>query len=122
MQKKYVKSILILAGVAGTVIVATLLVFPQFWSAHSCKPPCSSVESDTEAIAAMIADYFSVPDRRFVKPEDLSGWFQTENPWTINQCGDVFYIYVYDLKQDCPKEYQNNNPGWNSSIYTKILE
>ncbi|CAB1060498.1 hypothetical protein D1BOALGB6SA_5264 [Olavius sp. associated proteobacterium Delta 1] len=30
----------------------------------------------------------------------INGWFQTENPWTLIQSGDVIYIYVYDLNED----------------------
>ena len=64
----------------------------EFWFAYLCKSPCSSAESDANNIAAMIADYFSVPDRTEVKPGDLDGGFQTENPWTIIQCGNEVYV------------------------------
>lgn len=115
------KPILMSSVIVGAAVIM-LIILPQFWSAYPCKPLCSSVESDADSIASAIADYFAVPGRTEVKPGDLNRWFQTENPWTIRQCGDAIYIYVYDLNEDCPIEYQNNNPGWNSSIYTKIME
>ena len=123
MQRKTIKPILISMGIAGAVIAAALLIFlPQFWPAYSCKPLCSSAESDANQIASMIADYFSIPDHKFVTAADLDRWIQSENPWTINQCGNVIYIYVYDFNEDCPVEYQNSDPAWNSSIYTKKME
>ena len=106
------------AGITGAVIAATLLIFQQFGSTHSCSGPCSTVESNANQIASMIADYFAIPEHKFVNAADLEPQLQTENPWTINQCGDAIYIYVYDLNEDCPVEYQNNDPNWDSSIYT----
>lgn len=122
MKRKKIKAILISIGIAGTAIVFLLSIFPQFWSAYPCNSSCMSVESDASNIAAMIADYFSVPDHTEVKPGDLDGGFQTENPWTIIQCGYVIYIYVYDVNEDCPIAYQNSYPEWNSGIYTKIMD
>ena len=105
-----------------TAIVFTVAVLPHLWPCYHCKSPCSGVESDANNIAAAIADYFAIPGRTHVKPGDLYGGLSTRNPWTLIQCGNVIYIYVYDLSEDCPVDYQNVNPEWNASIYTKIFE
>lgn len=122
MKRRKINTILISSGIAATAIVFILSIFPQFWSAYPCSSSCTSVESDANEIASMIADYFSIPTRTEVKPGDLDGGFQTENLWTINQCGNEVYIYVYDVNEDCPIDYQEHYPEWNSGIYTKIMD
>jgi hypothetical protein len=122
VPRKKIKKILISSGLAGIALVVIMVISPQYWPAYSCRSVCSSAESDANYIASMIADYFSIPEHKFVKAADLDRLIQTENLWTIHQCGNVIYIYVYDLNEDCPIEYQNSKPEWNSSIYTKIMD
>ena len=120
-NRKKITTVLLCIGIGGIAFIFTLFILPQFWPYH-CKGHCSSAESDANNIAAAIADYFAIPEHTQIKPGDLDDGYQTENPWTFIQCGNTIYIYVYDLNEDCPIEYQNNHPEWNSSIYTKIFD
>jgi hypothetical protein len=121
-KRKKLKSILISMGIGGTIIVLMLFVLPQFWPKYTCKSPCAEVESDANNIAAAIADYFSIPEHTDIKHSDIARSFTPWNPWTLIKCGEKIYIYVYDRKEDCPVDYQNSVPGWDSHIYTKIME
>lgn len=122
-KKKKITAILISIGIACAAIFSGLVILPQFWISYGCKSSCASVESDANNIAAAIADYFAIPEHTQVKPDDLFKYgFPTENPWTLIQCDDAIYIYVYDIEEDCPMDYQNSYPKWNSSIYTKIID
>ena len=117
-KKKWalVLSILILCA----VIVFIMAILPNLLLSYKCKGHCSSVESDANIIAAAISDYFAVPGRTEVKPRDLYDVYTYGNPWTFIQCGKTIYIYVYDLDEDCPVDYQNVHSEWDSHIYTKI--
>ena len=121
-QRKKITTVLLCIGIGSIVFIFTLFILPQFCPCYKCKGHCSGPESDAQNIAASIADYFAVPERTHIKPGDIDDGFQTENPWTLIQCGNKFYIYVYDLNEDCPIDYQNNQPAWNSSIYTLIMD
>ena len=121
-KRKKLKTILISIGIGCTIIVLILFVLLQFWSKCSCKSPCAEVESDANNIAAAISDYFSIPEHTDIKHADIARSFTPWNPWTLNQCGNTIYIYVYDLDEDCPLGYQNADPNWDSHIYTKIYE
>ena len=119
-KKKWaiVLSILILCA----AIVFIVVVLPHLLPCYKCVSPCSQVESDANNIAAAISDYFAIPGRTEIKPGDLDGVCTYGNPWTFVQCGKTIYIYVYDLDEDCPVDYQNFNPEWDSHIYTEIVE
>ena len=121
-KRKKIITVLLCIGVGSIAFIFTLFILPQFWPCYKCKGHCSSAESDANNIAAAIADYFSIPEHTQIRPGDLDDWFQTENPWTLVQCGEKIFIYVYDIKEDCPVDYQNNYPEWDSHLYTKILE
>lgn len=116
-KKKKITAILISIGIVCAVIFSGLVILPQFWSCYKCKGHCSGVESDAQNIAAAIADYFAIPEHTHIKSGDIE--LPTENPWTLIQCNDAIYIYVYDMEEDCPMDYQNLSPEWNSNIYTK---
>ena len=114
---KIVLSVLI-GFVALVFIVAVLLHFLLGY--HCCKSPCAEVESDANNIAAAISDYFAIPEHTDIKPPNIANSFTPVNPWTFIQCGKTIYIYVYDLDEDCPVDYQNVHSEWDSHIYTKI--
>ena len=121
-QSKKISKILLSIGIVCAAVIFVLFILPQFWPYYKCKGHCSGPESDAQNIAASIADYFAVPERTHIKSGDIDDGFQTENPWKLIQCGNKFYIYVYDLNENCPIDYQNNQPEWNSSIYTLIMD
>ncbi len=121
-KKKNTSAVLITVLVVCTVIVFTVIVLPHFWPNYHTKSYCSYAESDANNIAAAIADYFADPKHTDIKPGDLYEGISTENPWTFVQCGNTIYIYVYDLNEDCPVDYQNLKPEWNANIYTKKME
>ena len=119
------KKILIVILSIGIVCEAFTLFwgsFPEPRPAYRPQGRCSRVEFDSQSIAAEISDYFADPEHLRVKPGDLDG-FIASNPWTFVQCDhdESIYIYVYDLYELCPIEYQNINSGWDSSIYTFVM-
>ncbi len=120
-KRKKTSAVVITVLIVCTGIVFTLILLPHFWPNYN-KGPCSSVESDANHIAAAIADYFAVPSRTQIKPGDLSEGISIENPWTLVQCDGAIYIYVYDLNELCPIEYQDVNAEWNAGIYTEIMK
>ena len=122
MKKNKNKLILTTGVILTASLFIILLAGPQFWSAYSCNSSCSRVESEANTIMSMIADYFSVPHHTIVESADISNWMHTENPWTIRQCGNVVFIYVYDLHEECPEAYQDSQPEWDSGVYTKIMD
>jgi hypothetical protein len=121
-DKKIKKAILITIGVVCVFVIFVIFATQYLTPCYKCGSPCASVESDANNIAAAIADYFSIPEHTQIKPGDLDDGYHTENPWTFIQCSDAIYIYVYDIEEDCPIEYQNSYPEWDSHIYTKIIE
>lgn len=121
-KRKKLKKIITSIGIGCIIFVLILIVLPQFWPQYACKSTCAGVESDASNIAAAISDYFAVPERTHIAPADLYGSYPTENPWTFIQCGEKIYIYVYDHEEDCPVDYQNAYPNWDSYIYTQIME
>ena len=122
VKRKKLKSILLSIAIVCATLVLIMFVHQQFFLSYKCKGHCSDVESDANKIAAAISDYFAIPGRTDIKPGDLDEWLITVNPWTFIQCRETIYIYVYDLKEDCPADYQEASSGWNSSIYTKIFD
>ena len=121
-KRKKIKKIFISIGIVSTIIVLMYFVLPEFLPKYCCKSPCAEVESDANNIAAAISDYFAIPGRTDIKSSDIAKSFTPWNPWTLIKCEDKIYIYVYDRKEDCPVDYQNVYPEWNSFIYTKIFE
>ncbi len=121
-KRKKIAKIFLSIGIVCTASIYALLMLNPNWPAYKCKGHCSGPESDAQNIAASIADYFADPEHMHMNPGDMDDWFQTENPWTFIQCGNKFYIYVYDLNEDCPIDYQKIQPGWDSNIYTYIME
>ncbi len=120
-KRKKTSAVVITVLIVCTGIVFTLILLPHF-SPNSNKGPCSSVESDAATIVAAIADYFAVPSRTQIKSGDLSEGISIKNPWTLVQCDGAIYIYVYDLNELCPIEYQDVNAEWNAGIYTEIMK
>ena len=102
-------------------IFLTILAAMFYGQCYKCGGHCSQVEADANNIAAAIADYFAIPIRTQIKPGDLDNSIAA-NPWTLVQCEDRFYIYVYDRGEKCPLDYQHNQPEWNFHIYTRIID
>ena len=96
---------------------------PEPWPAYRPQSRCSRVEFDSECIVGEIVDYFADPKHLSIKPGDLDGFIAT-NPWTFFHCDhdETFYVYVYDLFELCPVEYQDMHSGWDSSIYTFVMQ
>ena len=120
-KSKKTSAIVLSVLIVCAAIVFIVAILPHMLS-YKCASPCARVESDANNIAAAISDYFAIPEHTDIKPADIAGSFTPWNSWTFIQCGERVYIYVYDLKEDCPVDYQNVNPEWDSHIYTKIIQ
>ena len=114
----------------GKIIAIGLICFALFIGFANWIPSriflrpksfCSQAEFDADKIAAAISDYYSVPQHGPVVPGDIEPRdleVQVDNPWTMTTCGDLVFIHVIDRSGICPAEYQSQDPGWNSNIYT----
>ena len=121
MPNKGIKNAIVTITVATcALIVFGIFAFQYFAPCYKCASPCSQVEADAKNIAASIADYFAVPARTRIIPADLDGPIAA-NPWTFVQCYGRFYIFVYDRSEDCSIDYQNSQTGWDSGVYTHVM-
>ena len=139
---------------AGFILKIGLIIFGLFllmaiyhpwnWWSHRPKYFCQLAESDANEILAAMAEHFSLPEHHSVTREDIEKRVSIDNPWTIMQCGDRYYIHVVDRSGECPKGKKNmdsnskasalieraekypcginiNDPNWNEGVYTKVV-
>jgi len=98
---------------------------------------CSRAESDANAVAAAVSDYFAIPAHTEVPDIQndlnitLSGSGTDKNTGTItsNDVNAGITISVTDSSGRCPAEYQTASTGWSkdaggaaNSIYIKRLK
>jgi hypothetical protein len=123
-NKKILKAIVKWMIFLSVIILILMIIVPWLPICGHCKKPCAEFEYDARTIAAAIFDYFADPDHTNIdiSSSDLEGVEHIENQWTIFASGDEIHIQVFDTEGKCPVDYQNDNPGWNSNIYTYRLE
>jgi prepilin-type N-terminal cleavage/methylation domain-containing protein len=105
--------------VIAIIGILAAIAIPNYISYRN-KAFCSAAESDTQAIAAGLADYFSIPGHQ-VYP-DVSGVnpvsfapsgkdiaLSGTNKASISESNGVYTIAVTDGSGRCPQEYQNGN-------------
>jgi len=117
--------------VIAIIGILAAIAIPNFISYRN-KSFCSTTESDANAIAGAIADYFSIPSHTTTPlMSQLSGKLLSgENSATVE--GDNpnlnITITVTDGSTRCPDDYQNamtsgaNPTGyWNNGVYVKLI-
>jgi prepilin-type N-terminal cleavage/methylation domain-containing protein len=119
--------------VIAIIGILAAIAIPNF-IAYRNKAYCSRAESDANAVAAALADYFAVPTHTTypnANPEieppaglgiTLSGSGTSKNTGTISGPAASITITVTDASTNCPTNYQGSNDEWNDNVYTKIMD
>ena len=123
--------------VIAIIGILAAIAVPNYISYRN-KAFCSAAESDANAIAAGLADYFSIPGNQTYdfaanataanpivfpgsQPISLSG----ANLATITEpVSGTYRIAVTDVSARCPQNYQQGNAKWSNTatgIYTITL-
>jgi prepilin-type N-terminal cleavage/methylation domain-containing protein len=111
--------------VIAIIGILAAIAIPNF-IAYRNKAYCSSAESDANATAAALADYFAIPTNTTypgADPEtDLGITLSGQNTGTISGPTESITITITDGSTNCPANYQASNDEWNSNIFTKIMD
>ena len=122
--------------VIAIIGILAAMAIPNF-IAYRNKSFCSAVESDANAVAAAISDYFSVPTHTQIVTGDLNGGWKTltmsnGNTFSIGAAAPntAITITVTDGSGRCPNDYQVANPiaaptntGWDAAgNYQKVIQ
>lgn len=115
--------------VIAIIGILAAIAVPNFISYRN-KAYCSAAESDANAIASAIADYYAIPTHTTIIAGDvsaaplsltLSGPPAARNTGTIAGTVDAIVITVTDASGRCPTDYTTASPDWTGSVYTKNL-
>ena len=113
--------------VIAIIGILAAIAIPNF-IAYRNKAFCSAAESDANAIAAALADYFAIPSHTGLPATPallsvkMSGPTGSVNTATIT--GDpnlTIGIAVTDVSKRCPTDYKAANTEWSGDVFTKIL-
>ena len=118
--------------VIAIIGILAAIAIPNF-IAYRNKAYCSRAESDANAVAAAVADYFAIPNHTTYPdnvtsdpPEGLgivlSGSGASANTATIAGPTASITITVTDGSANCPSNYQNSSNEWTDGIFTKIMD
>jgi type IV pilus assembly protein PilA len=113
--------------VIAIIGILAAIAIPNF-IAYRNKAVCSRAETDANAVAAALADYFSIPTHT-TYPDSvanlgitLSGSDSSRNTSTISGPTSSISITVTDGSGNCPDNYQASNDEWNNNVFTKIMD
>ena len=111
--------------VIAIIGILAAIAIPNF-VAYRNKSFCSAAESDAQAVAAAVADFFAIPSNTNLPTEAMlnNGAGVTTsnndaNPITI--AGDpnvTITITVTDASTRCPADYQAGSVDWAGGTYT----
>ncbi len=113
--------------VIAIIGILAAIAIPNFISYRN-KAFCSAAESDANAIAAAVADYFSIPSHTAIIEADigltLSGEGGNVNTWVFstNTPNTLIAIDVTDNSSRCPADYRGASAAWTGFIYTKNIQ
>ena len=118
--------------VIAIIGILAAIAIPNFISYRN-KSFCSRAESDANAVAAEIADYFAIPSHTLIVTADIatnigSSGGNTRTITTVDPSTNIT-ITVTDASGRCPDEYQDamlqaaSPTGyWDSNgVYTKLM-
>ena len=113
--------------VIAIIGILAAIAIPNFISYRN-KAFCSAAESDANAIASALSDYFSIPTNMTMggrTPANLgitlSGSGAAINTGTISGTLDAIVITVTEGSGRCPATYTNTQPAWTASVFTLNL-
>jgi type IV pilus assembly protein PilA len=118
--------------VIAIIGILAAIAIPNF-IAYRDKAFCSAAESDANAIASGIADYFAIPTHTLIATADIGTNIGNSggNTRSVNTTdpSDNITITVTDVSGRCPDEYQNamnksSNPTgyWSGGVYFKLMQ
>ena len=114
--------------VIAIIGILAAIAIPNF-IAYRNKAFCSAAESDANAVASEVADYFAIPTHTSITTNDLT-FAPNENTYSITATdpNTAITITVTDISGRCPSSYQTANPinnqgdGWDGNgVYQKVL-
>ena len=127
--------------VIAIIGILAAIAIPNF-IAYRNKAFCSATQSDADAVAAAVGEYFSIPSNWSVTTAALtganatgkiyvSGVLSNPNAWIVRATNPstVITIQVTDASARCPQDYQlsmtqatNPRAFWDgASTYTKLM-
>ena len=118
--------------VIAIIGILAAIAIPNF-IAYRNKAYCSRAESDANAVAAALADYFAIPTHTTYPGPDpetdlgitLSGTGASKNTGTISGPTDAIVITITDRSENCPSDYQASNDEWSGTdpgVFTKRMD
>ena len=111
--------------VIAIIGILAAIAIPNF-IAYRNKAYCSAAESDANATAAALADYFAVPSHTTYPGSDpvadMGIQLSPNNTGTIAGPTASITITITDGSTNCPDNYQASNPEWNNGVFTKIMD
>jgi len=111
--------------VIAIIGILAAIAVPNF-IAYRNKAFCSAAESDANAVAAAIADYFAIPANTSITTTSLAGVnISGANTFSISATdpNSVITITVTDASGRCPTDYKNASGGaWVGDVYTKVIQ
>ncbi len=115
--------------VIAIIGILAAIAIPNF-IAYRDKAFCSRAESDANAVAAALADYFAIPTHVTYPGSDptaelgvtLSGSGTSVNTGTVSGPTNAIVITVTDGSGRCPDDYQLSNAEWSGGIFTKTMD
>ncbi len=107
--------------VIAIIGILAAIAIPNFISYRN-KSYCSEAESDANAIAGAIADYFSIATHTSVPHVGDLGINITNNA-TIQGTDPnaTITVIVSDRTTRCPSDYQAANDMWTGDAFTKYI-
>jgi len=114
--------------VIAIIGILAAIAIPNFIS-YRDKAYCSAAESDANAVAAALADYFADPTNATLTGVTISGTLNitlsnsgaAQNTGTINGTLDSIVITITDGSRRCPGS-DAGRPNWVGSQYTKRMQ
>ena len=113
--------------VIAIIGILAAIAIPNYIS-YRDKSFCSAAESDAQALAGGLADYFAIPSNQTFAgdagdeinfPSSQTIGLSGTNTGTVAPIGtsNQFRITVTDVSGRCPAAYQANEPRWSSNQY-----
>ena len=107
--------------VIAIIGILAAIAIPNF-IAYRNKAFCTGAESDGNAIAAGLSDYYAVPSRtNLATSADANVTLSNGNTGSVGGTVNDITIWVTDTSKRCPAEYTTPAKSWTASVYTQNM-